>query len=133
MDWMSIAGLGAGLLGSLFGKKKSGAAEQEEIMNKRQPFISALWEPSKNPGLRTQMQLGPSNQFNWDALASRMTPGMLSLLETVAPQYQGYTPPDKWGQPGTGTGGATGAGNNMGNINLSNFFNPFTTYGIRGG
>lgn len=126
-NWLELAGLGTGLLSSLFGKKKNSAQEQEDVLNKRQPYTSALWEPTKNPGLQTQMQLGPSNQFNWGALSSIMTPQMAALLETAAPQYSGYTTPENWGQPGTGTGGASGKQTGPNNFSL---FNPFRTFGL---
>lgn len=123
-NWLELAGLGTGILSSLFGEKKNSAQEQEDILNKRQPLTIDLWEPTKNPGLRTQMQLGPSNQFNWEALAPLMTDKMAAMLEAAAPQYSGYTTPENWGQPGTGTGGATGSGNNQ-TIEGMMGYNPF--------
>lgn len=84
----------AGLLGSLFARdpSKSNLEAQKELLrmqwqreDQQRPYQSALFA---GPQFQQRLGLGMNNNLmNWGAFAPQMTPRMLDMLRTVAPQY----------------------------------------------
>jgi len=133
----AVIGAGAGLLGSLFQRDpaKAQAKAQKELMQmewQRQdamrPFQTQL---ATSPVMRQQLGLGQQNNLmNWQALASRMTPQMLALLETVAPQFN-VSGQMNMGSVGRQPGGNSGMfpGGNFGGSPGNSFGNNFVPNG----
>lgn len=92
--WMAAA-TGFGVLGSLFARDpaKSQLAAQKDLLrmqwqreDQQRPYRNSVFH---NPQFQQQLRLGQNNNLmNWGAFAPRMTPEMLQLLETAAPQYR---------------------------------------------